>query len=218
MARPTSTLQVTQAPSRWDDGKVAELLDQKASTLAVEFASGDSAASVTRNLTLPYKLSDGSGAKKSWSSVSWASSDPANLAVAGRQCVVGSHGQGHAHGGGPNRDADGDRFRGGHISNRLYGDDRREDVRSHSEGRPGQGGGGEGGARAEGGGNFTYESIKLAETGEPVGASALTGDVSLPKPAAIGVDGKYYEVKYTASTDAVVPNGWAGKVYRPLPG
>ena len=42
--------------------------------------------------------------------------------------------------------------------------------------------------------------------------------MSLPKPAAIGVDGKYYEVKYTTSTDAVVPNGWAGKVYRPLPG
>ena len=52
--------------------------------------------------------------------------------------------------------------------------------------------------------NFTYESIKLAETGEPVGASALTGDVSLPKPAAIGVDGKYYEVKYTASTLSLI--------------
>ena len=48
--------------------------------------------------------------------------------------------------------------------------------------------------------NFTYDNVKLAETGTVADGNALTGDVSLPKPATIGVDGKYYEVKYTAST------------------
>lgn len=201
----------------WDDGKVAELLDQKASTLAVEFASGDSAASVTRNLTLPYKLSDGSGAKKSWSSVSWASSDPAVVAVAGNawsdrtgkvtrtaadrtaMLTATVSAGGISSSGGPETTVEKT------FEVTVKGDpDKVAAEKAALEQKVGE--------------NFTYESIKLAETGEPVGASALTGDVSLPKPAAIGVDGKYYEVKYTASTDAVVPNGWAGKVYRPLPG
>ena len=201
----------------WDDGKVAELLDQKASTLAVEFASGDSAASVTRNLTLPYKLSDGSGAKKSWSSVSWASSDPAVVAVAGNawsdrtgkvtrtaadrtaMLTATVSAGGISSSGGPETTVEKT------FEVTVKGDpDKVAAEKTALEQKVGE--------------NFTYDSIKLAETGEPVGASALTGDVSLPKPAAIGVDGKYYEVKYTASTDAVVPNGWAGKVYRPLPG
>lgn len=201
----------------WDDGKVAELLDQKASTLAVEFASGDSAASVTCNLTLPYKLSDGSGAKKSWSSVSWASSDPAVVAVAGNawsdrtgkvtrtaadrtaMLTATVSAGGISSSGGPETTVEKT------FEVTVKGDpDKVAAEKAALEQKVGE--------------NFSCDSIKLVETGEPVGASALTGDVSLPKPAAIGVDGKYYEVKYTASTDAVVPNGWAGKVYRPLPG
>lgn len=201
----------------WDDGKVAELLGQKASTLAVKFASGDSAASVTRNLTLPCKLSDGSGAKKSWSGVSWASSDPLVVAVAGSALsdrtgkvtrtaadrtvllTAAVSAGGISSSGGPETTIEKT------FEVTVKGDpDKVAAERAALEQKVGE--------------NFTCDSITLAETGEPVGASALTGDVSLPKPATIGVDGKYYEVKYTASTDAVMPNGWAGKVYRPLPG
>ena len=47
------------------------------------FASSDEANAVTKNLTLPYKLKNDSGATKSWSSVSWISSDTAVVKVSG---------------------------------------------------------------------------------------------------------------------------------------
>lgn len=66
--------------------------------------------------------------------------------------------------------------------------------------------------------NFTYENIGLSETDDAVDWNAVTGELTLPRPEIIGVDGKYYEVTYSTSNDAVEVNGWAGRVYRPLPG
>ena len=61
----------------WDEERVGELLEEKAADLAIGFASGDTSNAVTGNLTLPYKLSDGSGDTRSWSSVSWSSDSDA---------------------------------------------------------------------------------------------------------------------------------------------
>ena len=201
----------------WDDGKVVELLEQKAAALAPGFTLGDEAASVTRNLTLPYKLSDGSGAKKSWSSVSWASSDASVIAVDGygwsdytgkvvrtaadrpvELTATVSAGT-ISSSGGPDTTIDKT------FELTVKGDPEKVAAEKAALEQKVQA-------------NFTYDNVKLAETGAVADKDALTGDLSLPKPGTIGVDGKYYEVAYSASTDAVVPNGWAGKVYRPLPG
>ncbi len=62
-------------------------------------------------------------------------------------------------------------------------------------------------------------AVKLdAETAAPCRRDHVTGDVRLPTPQRVGVDGKDYAVTYTASSDAVVLNGWAASVFRPLPG
>lgn len=201
----------------WDDGKVVELLEQKAAALAPGFALGDEAASVTQNLTLPYKLSDGSGAAKSWSSVSWDSSDSSVIAIGGSAWADRT--------GKITRTA-ADRIvmltatvSAGSIS--LSGGpgttiDKTFEVTV--KGDPEKVAAEKAALEQKVQANFTYENVRLAETGEMADKDALTGDLSLPKPATIGVDGKYYQVAYSASTDAVVPNGWAGKVYRPLPG
>ncbi|WP_161959774.1 DUF4430 domain-containing protein [Gordonibacter urolithinfaciens] len=204
----------TYAPSKptalaWDEGRVERMLGEKAASLVVGFALDDEADAVTQNLTLPNKLEG-----KPWSEVSWTSSDPSVVKVSGYSwsnytgTVVRSAADrtvqltaavGIVTSGGPETTIEKT------FEVTVKGDpDKVAAERAALEQKVGE--------------NFTCDSITLAETGEPVGASALTGDVSLPKPATIGVDGKYYEVKYTASTDAVVPNGWAGKVYRPLPG
>ncbi|WP_158539727.1 DUF4430 domain-containing protein [Gordonibacter sp. 28C] len=201
----------------WDDGKVAELLEQKAAALAPGFASGDEAIAVTRNLTLPYKLSDGSGVAKSWSSVSWASSDASVVAVDGYGwsdytgkvtrtaadrvvTLTATVSAGTiSSSGGPSTTIDKT------FEVTVKGDPEKIAAEKAALEQKVQA-------------NFTYDSVKLAETGTVADKDALTGDLSLPKPGTIGVDGKYYQVVYSASTGAVVPNGWAGKVYRPLPG
>lgn len=201
----------------WDDGKVVELLEQKAAALAPGFALGDEAASVTQNLTLPYKLSDGSGAAKSWSSVSWDSSDSSVIAIGGSAwadrtgkitrtaadrtvTLTATVSAGSiSSSGGPGTTIDKT------FEVTVKGDPEKVAAEKAALEQKVQA-------------NFTYENVRLAETGEMADKDALTGDLSLPKPATIGVDGKYYQVAYSASTDAVVPNGWAGKVYRPLPG
>ena len=40
----------------------------------------------------------------------------------------------------------------------------------------------------------------------------------MPRTSTLNIDGKYYEVKYSASTDDITFNGYKGTVYQPLPG
>ena len=40
----------------------------------------------------------------------------------------------------------------------------------------------------------------------------------MPRTSTLNIDGKYYKVKYSASTDDITFNGYKGTVYQPLPG
>ncbi len=62
----------------WDEDKLQDLLDEAAEQLVIGYASGDTAESVTQNLTLPYKA----GSNKKFS-VEWTSSDADALFVSG---------------------------------------------------------------------------------------------------------------------------------------
>lgn len=64
---------------------------------------------------------------------------------------------------------------------------------------------------------FTEDSLAYMADQSEVDAGNVTGDLQLPNPRAVGVDGKYYSVTYSSSNDSVVMNGYAGYVYRPLP-
>ena len=63
--QPSKTVQVA-----WDEARVQQMLDDAAEQIAIGYASGDSAESVTSNLTLPYRAGS-----KSKFEVEWKSSD-----------------------------------------------------------------------------------------------------------------------------------------------
>ncbi len=62
---------------------------------------------------------------------------------------------------------------------------------------------------------FTYDNIKYSDTKTVANKDGLTADLQMPQPKGLGVDGKYYKVEYSASTDDVTFNGYKGTVFRP---
>lgn len=201
----------------WDEERVVELLEQKASALAPGLAPHDEMDSVTQDLTLPNKLSDDDGDTRYWSDVSWASSDDSVVEIDGWgwsdytgtitrttsdrtvELTATVSAGGISSSGGP--DATIEKT----FVLTVKGDPEKVAVAKADLERKVQA-------------NFTYENIGLSETDDAVDWNAVTGDLTLPRPGIIGVDGKYYEVAYSTSNDAVEVNGWAGRVYRPLPG
>ena len=65
---------------------------------------------------------------------------------------------------------------------------------------------------------FTYDNIKYSGTDAVANEDGLTADLQMPRTSTLGVDGKYYKVEYSASTDNITFNGYKGTVYQPLPG
>ena len=67
-------------------------------------------------------------------------------------------------------------------------------------------------------GKSTYDKVKNYGTDTVANKDGLTSDLQMPTTRNLDIDGKYYEVKYAASTDDVTFNGYKGTVYQPQPG
>lgn len=65
---------------------------------------------------------------------------------------------------------------------------------------------------------FTYGNIKYSGTETVANKDGLTADLQMPRTSTLNIDGKYYKVEYSASTDDITFNGYKGTVYQPLPG
>lgn len=65
---------------------------------------------------------------------------------------------------------------------------------------------------------FTYDNIKYSGTDAVANKDGLTDDLQMPRTSTLNIDGKYYKVEYSASTDDITFNGYKGTVYQPLPG
>lgn len=201
----------------WDEDLFEAFLDEESSSLDVELASGDTADAVTGDLTLPTKLTDSTGSKKAWSSVTWDTSDASSVQI------NGSSYEGYT--GKVTRTAS-DRIvtltatiSAGTISSSGGPDttiSKTFDVTV--KGDPEKVAAERAALAQDVENGFTLNALTYSDTGAAVGQGALGGDVQLPTPRTIGVDGKYYAVTYTSSSDAVVVNGYRGNVYRPLPG
>lgn len=193
----------------WNEDRVETLLEQKAESLAIGYASGDAATSVTQGLTLPYKISG-----KSWSTVTWESSDPS---------VVGIDGYGWSDYAGKVTRMGADRpitltaiigiVTSGGPSTTIT-----RDFDITVTGDPQKVAADKAALEQKVEANFAYGNVAYLGTGEAVDPTAVTDDLQLPIPRTIGVDGKYYQVTYTASSDALEVNGYAGQVYQPLSG
>ena len=202
--QPNKTVQVA-----WDEARVQELLDSAAEQIAIGYASGDSAESVTSNLTLPYRAGS-----KSKFEVEWKSSDGD---------AIWPSGYGWSDYTGKVTRASSDRevtltatvsFVSGGPSD-VKGS---HDFTVTVKGDPEKVAADKKALQEKVDAAFTYDNIKYSGTDAVANKDGLTDDLQMPRTSTLGVDGKYYKVEYSASTDDVTFNGYKGTVYRPEAG
>ena len=202
--QPNKTVQVA-----WDETRVQELLDSAAEQIAIGYASGDSAESVTSNLTLPYRAGS-----KSKLEVEWKSSDGD---------VIWPSGYGYSDYTGKVARASSDRavtltatvsFVNGGPKD-VKGS---QDFTVTVKGDPEKVAADKKALQKKVDTAFTYDNIKYSGTETVAKKDGLTADLQMPRTSTLGVDGKYYKVEYSASTDDVTFNGYKGTVFRPEAG
>ena len=200
---PNKSVQVA-----WDEAKLQDLLDGAAESLQIGYASGESADGVTQNVTLPYKA----GSAKKFS-VEWTSSDTERLSVSGYSWEDKT---------GKVSRASSDRdvtltakvtVTSGDI--KLAGS---HDFVVTVKGDPEKVAADKKALQEKVDAAFTYDNIKYSGTDTVANKDGLTADLQMPRTSTLNIDGKYYEVKYSASTDDITFNGYKGTVYQPLPG
>lgn len=201
--QPNKSVQVA-----WDEAKLQDLLDSAAESLQIGYAAGESADGVTQNVTLPYKA----GSAKKFS-VEWTSSDTERLFVSGYSWEDKT---GKVSRASSDRDVtltakvtvtSGDiKLAGSHdFTVTVKGDP--EKVAADKKA-----------LQEKVDAAFTYDNIKYSGTDTVANKDGLNADLQMPRTSTLNIDGKYYEVKYSASIDDITFNGYKGTVYQPLPG
>ena len=201
--QPNKSVQVA-----WDEARLQDLLDSAAESLQIGYAAGESADGVTQNVTLPYKA----GSAKKFS-VEWTSSDTERLFVSGYSWEDKT---GKVSRASSDRDVtltakvtvtSGDiKLTGSHdFTVTVKGDP--EKVAADKKA-----------LQEKVDAAFTYDNIKYSGTDAPANKDGLTADLQMPRTSTLKIDGKYYKVEYSASTDDITFNGYKGTVYQPLPG
>ena len=202
--QPNKTVQVA-----WDEARVQQMLDDAAEQVAIGYAAGDSAESVTSNLTLPYRAGS-----KSKFDVSWKSSDGD---------VIWPSGYGWDDYTGKVTRVSSDRtvtltatvsFVSGGPSD-VKGS---HDFTVTVKGDPEKVAADKKALQEKVDAAFTYDNIKYSGTDAVANKDGLTADLQMPRTSTLNIDGKYYKVEYSASTDDITFNGYKGTVYQPLPG
>lgn len=202
--QPNKTVQVA-----WDEARVQELLDNAAEQIAVGYAEGDSAESVTSNLTLPYRAGS-----KSKFEVEWKSSDGD---------AIWPSGYGWSDYAGKVTRASSDRevtltATVSFVSGGPSGIEGAHDFTVTVKGDPEKVAADKKALQEKVDAAFTYDNIKYSGTDTVAENDGLTDDLQMPRTSTLGVDGKYYKVEYSASTDDVTFNGYKGTVFRPEAG
>ena len=201
---PSKSVQVA-----WDEARVQQMLDDAAEQVAIGYAAGDSAESVTSNLTLPYRAGS-----KSKFEVEWKSSD---------RDVIWPSGYGWDDYTGKVTRVSSDRavtltstvsFVNGGPSD-IEGS---HDFTVTVKGDPEKVAADKKALQEKVDAAFTYDNIKYSGTETVADKDGLTADLQMPRTSTLNIDGKYYKVEYSASTDDITFNGYKGTVYQPLPG
>ena len=202
--QPNKSVQVA-----WDEARVQQMLDDAAEQVAIGYAAGDSAESVTSNLTLPYRA----GSKNKFE-VSWKSSDGD---------VIWPSGYGWDDYTGKVTRVSSDRtvtltatvsFVSGGPSD-VEGS---HDFAVTVKGDPEKIAADKKALQEKVDAAFTYDNIKYSGAETVANKDGLTADLQMPRTSTLNIDGKYYKVEYSASTDDITFNGYKGTVYQPLPG
>lgn len=202
--QPSKTVQVA-----WDEARVQQMLDDAAERVAIGYAAGDSAESVTSNLTLPYRA--GSNNKFE---VSWKSSD---------DYVIRPSDSDWSDYTGKVTRASSDRevtltATVSFVRDGPSGIEGTHDFTVTVKGDPEKIAADKKALQAKVDAAFTYDNIKYSGTDAVANKDGLTADLQMPRTSTLNIDGKYYKVEYSASTDGITFNGYKGTVYQPLPG
>ena len=202
--QPKKSVQVA-----WNEARVQQMLDDTAEQVAIGYAAGDSAESVTSNLTLPYRA--GSNNKFE---VEWKSSDGD---------AIWPSGYGWSDYTGKVTRASSDRevtltATVSFVSGGPSGIEGAHDFTVTVKGDPEKVAADKEALREKVNAAFTYDNIKYSGTNAVANKDGLTDDLQMPRTSTLGVDGKYYKVEYSASTDDVTFNGYKGTVFRPEAG
>lgn len=202
--QPKKSVQVA-----WDEARVQQMLDDAAEQIAIGYASGDSAESVTSNLTLPYRAGS-----KSKFEVEWKSSD---------RDAIWPSGYGWSDYTGKVTRASSDRevtltATVSFVSGGPSGIEGAHDFTVTVKGDPEKVAADKKALQEKVDAAFTYDNIKYSGTDAVANKDGLTDDLQMPRTSTLGVDGKYYKVEYSASTDDVTFNGYKGMVFRPEAG
>lgn len=202
--QPNKTVQVA-----WDEARVQQMLDDAAEQIAIDYAAGDSAESVTSNLTLPYRA--GSANKFQ---VEWKSSDGD---------VIWPSGYGWSDYTGKVTRASSDREITLTATVSFVSGGPKDVEGSHDfavtvKGDPEKVAADKKALQEKVDAAFTYDNIKYSGTDKAADKDGLTADLQMPRTSTLNIDGKYYKVEYSASTDDITFNGYKGTVYQPLPG
>ncbi len=208
---------VSYTPSRtfqvpWDEEAARRQLEEKALELAVGYAAGEGHDSVTQDVTLPYKAGIPAA---SWTSVSW-SSDSAAVAVSGNgwSDYVGSVTRGSA-----DQQAtltatvtptSSSGMPEGLSVTRTFD----LTVLADPERVAAEQAALEGAAES----GFGEGSLTYIGDGSVVDTGDVTGDVQLPTPRRLGIDGATYSVSYSTDDASVQVSGYRANVIRPLSG
>lgn len=202
--QPNKSVQVA-----WDEARVQQMLDDAAEQVAIGYAAGDSAESVTSNLTLPYRA----GSKNKFE-VSWKSSDGD---------VIWPSGYGWDDYTGKVTRVSSDRTATltatvSFVSGGPSDVEGSHDFAVTVKGDPEKVAADKKALQEKVDAAFTYDNIKYFDTKTVANKDGLTADLQMPRTSTLNIDGKYYKVEYSASTDDITFNGYKGTVYQPLPG
>lgn len=193
----------------WDEDACEETLRQAAQGLAIGYAQGDSADSVTQDVTLPHSVS-----AVSWkTSVSWVSEsdaieiegdfwDDESTGAVTRSSIdqavtlVATVG-----------------FSGSDVPETTVDVPFEVTVKADQEAIAQE----KAELQKKVEAAFTADGLTYSEDQSAVDPGNVTGDMQLPRPSALGIDGADYAITYAASNDAIQVNGYRANVYRPLP-
>ena len=193
----------------WDEARVQQMLDDAAEQVAIGYAAGDSAGSVTSNLTLPYRAGS-----KNKLQVEWKSSDGD---------AIWPSGYGYSDYTGKVTRASSDRAVTLTATVSFVNGGPKDVKSSHDftvtvKGDPEKIAADKKALQEKVAAAFTYDNIKYSGTDTVANKDGLTDDLQMPRTSTLGVDGKYYKVEYSASPDDVTFNGYKGTVFRPEAG
>lgn len=195
----------------WNEDRLQQRLDNVAEQLVIGYSNGDNANAVTGKVTLPYCAGSANKYEVAWES----SSDQVKISGYGWSDYAGA----------VTRTAS-DRQVTLTATVKLLpnaGGDSTSVTGTHAfditvKGDPDKVAAEKAALQKKVDAGFTYDNVKYSGGNSVADKDGLSDDLQMPTTRALGVDGKYYKIEYSASTDHVSFNGYKGTVYQPQPG